>query len=43
VFRFILEYSSSLRDFGLTLGNNNNRSIFIQGFWKDDILHCVET
>jgi hypothetical protein len=24
------------------LGGNNNRSIFIQGFLKDDILACVE-
>jgi hypothetical protein len=39
VFRFITEYSS-LRDFG-PLGNN--RSIFIWGFLKDDILACVET
>ncbi len=39
VFRFIIEYSS-LRDFG-PLGNN--RSIFIWGFLKDDILACVET
>jgi hypothetical protein len=39
-FRFILEYSS-LRDFGPPLGNN--RSIFIGGFSKDDILSCVET
>jgi hypothetical protein len=44
VIRFILEYSS-LRDFYRSLGNNNNnnnnnnnrRSIFIQGFLKDDI------
>ncbi len=36
VFRFFIEYSSSLRDFG-PLGNNN-RSIFISGFLKDDIL-----
>jgi len=28
VFRFIIEYSSSLRDFNRPLGNNN-RSIFI--------------
>jgi hypothetical protein len=34
VFRFIIEYSS-LRDFG-PLGNN--RSIFIWGFLKDEIL-----
>ncbi len=42
VFRFIIEYSSSLRDFYRPLGNNNNnnnnnRSIFIWGFLKDDI------
>jgi hypothetical protein len=45
VFRFIIEYSSTLRDFG-PLGdnnNNNNRSIFIGGFLKDYILACVET
>jgi len=36
VFRFIIEYSS-LRDFG------GNRSIFMWGFLKDDILACVET
>ncbi len=42
VLRFIIEYSS-LRDFYRPLGNNNNRSIFIQGFLKDDILACVET
>jgi hypothetical protein len=36
VFTFIIEYYSSLRDFG-PLGNNN-RSIFIWGFLKDDIL-----
>ncbi len=48
VLRFIIEYSSSLWDFG-PLGNNNNnnnnRSIFIiWGFLKDDdILACVET
>jgi hypothetical protein len=41
VFRFIIEYSSS-RDFG-SLGNNNNRSIFIWGILKDDLLACVET
>ncbi len=38
VFRFIIEYSS-LREFG-PLGN---KSIFICGFLKDDILACVET
>ncbi len=42
VFRFIIEYSS-LRDFYRPLGNNNNRSIFISWFLKDDILACVET
>jgi hypothetical protein len=42
VFIFIIEYSS-LRDFYRPLGNNNNRSIFIVGFLKDDILACVET
>jgi hypothetical protein len=41
VFRFIIEYSS-LRDFYRPLGNNN-RSIFIWGFLKDDIFACVET
>jgi hypothetical protein len=41
VFRFIIEYSS-LRDFYGSLGNNN-RSIFIWGFLKHDILACVET
>jgi len=40
VFRFIIEYSS-IKGFW-TLGSNN-RSIFIQGFLKDDILACVET
>jgi hypothetical protein len=40
VFRFITIEYSSLRDFG-PLGNN--RSIFILGFLKDDILACVET
>jgi hypothetical protein len=39
VFRFIIEYSS-LRDFYRPL---HNRSIFIWGFLKDDILACVET
>jgi hypothetical protein len=42
VFRFIIEYSS-LRDFYRPLGNNNNRSIFIGAWLKDDILACVET
>jgi hypothetical protein len=37
VFRFIIECNSSLRHFG-PLGNNNNRSIFIWAFLKDDIL-----
>jgi len=41
VFRFILEYSS-FNGFW-PLGNNNNRSIFICGFLKDDILAGVET
>jgi hypothetical protein len=40
VFRFIIEYSS-LRDFYRPLGSS--RSIFIQGFLKDDILAFVET
>jgi hypothetical protein len=40
VFRFIIEYSS-LKGFW-PLGNSN-RSIFIWGFLKDDILACVET
>jgi hypothetical protein len=38
VFIFIIEYSS-LRAFS-PLGNK--RSIFIGGFFKDDILACVE-
>jgi hypothetical protein len=38
-FRFIIEYSS-LRDFGPP--GSNNRSNFIRGFLKDDILACVE-
>jgi hypothetical protein len=47
VFRFIIEYISSLRDFYRPLGNNNNNnnnnsSISIWGFLKDDILACVE-
>jgi hypothetical protein len=42
VFRFIIEYSS-LRDFGPQVNNNNNRSIFIWGFLKVDILACDET
>jgi hypothetical protein len=41
VFRFIIEYSS-LRDFYRPLGNNN-RSVFISGFLKHDILASVET
>jgi hypothetical protein len=42
VFRFIIEYSS-LRDFYRPLlgNNNNNRSIFIWGFLKDDIFWLV--
>jgi hypothetical protein len=44
VLRSFIEYSSSLRDFYRPLGNNNNnRSIFIWQFLKDDILACVET
>jgi hypothetical protein len=35
-FRFIILYSSSLRDLA-------PRSIFIRGFLKDNILTCVET
>jgi hypothetical protein len=42
VFRFIIEYNSSLMDFYRPLGNNI-RSIVIWGFLKDDILACVET
>jgi hypothetical protein len=43
VFRFIIEYNSWM-DFYWPLGNNNNnRSILIWGFLKDDILACVET
>jgi hypothetical protein len=41
VFRFIIEYTS-LRDFYWPLGRST-RSIFIQGFLKDDILACIET
>jgi len=37
VFRLIIEYSS-LMDFDPLC----SRSIFIQGFLKDDILACVE-
>jgi hypothetical protein len=33
VYRFIIEFSS-LRD---------NRSFFVRGFLKDDILACIET
>ncbi len=40
MFRFIIE-CTSLRDFGPPLGNNN-RSIFILGFLKDDILTGIE-
>jgi hypothetical protein len=39
VFRFIIEYRRSLRDFG----PQGNKSIFIGGFLKADILACVET
>jgi hypothetical protein len=39
VFRFSIEYSI-LRDFFWPLGNN--RSTFAWGFFKDDILACVE-
>jgi len=39
VFRFIIEYSSSLKGFWPLV----NSSIFIRGFLKDDILACVET
>jgi len=39
VFRFIIEYSS-WRHSG---PNVCNKSIFISGFLKDDILTCVET
>jgi hypothetical protein len=39
VFRVIIEYSS-LRDNEWLLGN---RSIFLQGFLKDDIFAFVET
>jgi hypothetical protein len=42
VFRFIIEYSS-FRDFYRPLDSNNNRSIFMSGFLKDDILACLET
>ncbi len=43
VFRFIIEYSS-LRNFYRPLlgNNNNNRSIFIWGFLKDDILALLK-
>jgi hypothetical protein len=39
VFRFIIEYSSFKGFWPL----GNNRSKFIGGFSKDDILACVET
>jgi hypothetical protein len=42
VFKFIIEYNS-LRDFGPYKVINNNRSIFIWGVLKDDILACDET
>jgi hypothetical protein len=42
VLRFIRIEYSSLRDFYRPLGNNN-RSIFIWGFLKYDILACVQT
>jgi hypothetical protein len=42
VFRFTIEYSG-LRDFGPPKVINNRSSIFIWGFWKDDILAYVET
>jgi hypothetical protein len=38
--RFIIEYSSSLRDFG---PSEVNRSILYEDFLKYDILACVET
>jgi hypothetical protein len=41
VFRFTIEYSSSLRDFYRPILGNNNRSIFIWGFLKDDIFWLV--
>jgi hypothetical protein len=40
VFRFIIEYSNSLRYFGPLGSNNNNRSILIfscEDFWKMNI------
>jgi hypothetical protein len=40
-FRLIIEYNKLNGIW--PLGNNNNRSIFICGFLKDDILACVET
>ncbi len=46
VFRFIIEYYSSLRDFYRPLGNNNNnRSIYfyMRTFERQYILACVET
>jgi hypothetical protein len=39
VFKFVIEYSRFKRFWPL----GNNRSIFIWGFSKDDILACVET
>ncbi len=43
MFRFIIEYYSSFKAFWPLLGNNNNnnRSIFIRGFLKDDIFWLV--
>jgi hypothetical protein len=39
VFRFVIEYSSSFRDFGPSV-----IGLFLcEDFWKDDILACVET
>jgi hypothetical protein len=39
VFRFIIEYKYLNGFWPLS----SNRSIFIRGFWKDDIFACVDT
>jgi hypothetical protein len=41
VFRFIIEYIVSLRDFGPSV--INNRSNFYTRIFESDILGCVET
>jgi hypothetical protein len=42
VYRFIIEYSSSLMDFWPLGSSSSSRSIFIWGFLNHDILACVE-